>query len=297
MPAPEWDDLRFFIAVARHGTLSAAAKTLGVAQPTVGRRIAACEARLGARLFERLPAGLALTTTGHDILPHVEQMETEALSVERAATGRDDGLRGVVRITASEWLCVRVLGAALAPLLERNAGLAVELIADARHLNLVRREADVAVRPSAFRHQTMFQRRIGKIDLGLYAANTYIARAGATFAKHGDGHAIITFVDNVGDVARPWLEAHAKRARVVARTNGREQMVALAVAGVGVACLPRIMGDVTPGLRRLDVATTPLPMRSLYLGVHRDVREVPRVRATIAALATEVPRLTEVSHT
>ena len=288
----EWNDLRFFLAVARHGTLSAAGKVLGVAQPTVGRRLAACEQRLGARLFERLPAGLAITKIGRDILPHVEQMESEAQGVERAAAGRDDGLKGVVRITASEWLCVRVLAEALAPLLEHNPDLTVELLADARHLNLVRREADLAVRPSAFRQQTMFQRRIGRIELGLYAARSYLARAGSTFSRHGEGHTIITFVDGIGDIAGSWLVAHAKRARVVARTNGREQMATLAVAGVGVACLPRIMGDAMPGLRPLEVAT-PLPAPPLWLGVQRDVREVPRVRAAIAAISSAVPRLTE----
>ncbi|MBA3394996.1 MAG: LysR family transcriptional regulator [Deltaproteobacteria bacterium] len=292
MAMPDWEDMRYALAVVREGTLSAAAKTLGVTQPTVGRRITSCEQRLGARLFERTPAGFALTQIGRRILRHIEQMETEALSIERSATGTDDGLRGIVRITASEWLCVRLLGVAVAPLMDRNAGLLVELIADARHLNLVRREADLTVRPSAFEQQTMFQRPLGRIELGWYASSSYVARAGETFTRHGDGHSIISLVDDIGDIVRPWVEAHASRARVVARTNGREQMATLAAAGVGAACLPRIMGDAMPGLRRLEVVV-PLPSRKLWLGVHRDMRAVPRVRATIDALATAVPRLLE----
>lgn len=287
-----WDDLRYVLAIARHGSLSAAARVLGVTQPTVGRRIRAYEARLGARLFVRGPSGLSVTSIGRTMLAAVERMESDALDAERSAFGRDDGLRGSIRITASEWLAVRVLGPALAPLLERNAGLSVDIAAEGRHLNLGRREADLALRPRTFEHQTVYQRRVGRIELGLYASPAYLARTGATtFAAHGAGHALITMTEELGDVARTWLLTHAKAARIVARTNGREPMATLAVAGVGVACLPRIIGDATPGLRPLT-PPVPLPTRPLWLGVHRDMRHVPRVRATIDALAEALPRLT-----
>src|SRR5262245_3566302 len=98
-----WDDLRFVLAVARGGTLSAAARALAVAQPTVGRRLAAFERAVGARLFERGVAGLGLTAAGHAVIAHLERMEQEALGVERLVRGRDAGVRGSVRITASEW--------------------------------------------------------------------------------------------------------------------------------------------------------------------------------------------------
>jgi DNA-binding transcriptional LysR family regulator len=158
----------------------------------------------------------------------------------------------------------------------------IDLVADARHLNLVRREADLAIRPRAFEQQTVYQRRIGRIELGLYASADYLART-EMFVDGGMGHAVIAMVDEVGDIARGWLTSHARHARVVARVNGREQMAMLAAAGAGLACLPRVLGDALPALRRVatDVA---LPVRALWLGVHREMRDAPRVRATIDAL-------------
>jgi DNA-binding transcriptional LysR family regulator len=280
----DWDELRIVLAVARSGSLSGAAKALGVTQPTVGRRLDALEQRLRTRLFERRPTGLTATAATRGLLAHAERMEAEAFAAERSLAARDDGVTGVVRVTGSEWLCVRVLAPAIAPLLARNPGLVIDLVADTRHLNLVRREADLAIRPRAFEQQTVYQRRIGRIELGLYASADYLARTRTeTFVDGGTGHAVIAMVDEVGDIARGWLTSHARHARVVARVNGREQMATLAAAGAGLACLPRVLGDALPALRRVatDVA---LPVRALWLGVHREMRDAPRVRATIDAL-------------
>jgi DNA-binding transcriptional LysR family regulator len=282
-----WDDLRYFLAVSRHGTLSAAARALAVAQPTVGRRLSAFERRLGAQLFQRGLGGFILTATGQRLVVLAEQMEDAAIEAERTASGHDDGLRGTVRITTSEWLAGRILGTALAPLLERNPALVIDIVADARHLNLVRREADIAIRPSTFAQQTIYTRRIGRVGFGVYGSPHYLARHGELGGR-GEGHTMIALPDDIGDATRAWIEAHAQAARIVIRANGREQMALLAVSGAGLACLPRIVGDATPGLRRLPAR---IPSRALWLGVHRDVREVPRVRAAIEALAAEVPRI------
>jgi DNA-binding transcriptional LysR family regulator len=282
-----WDDFRYVLALSRQGNLSAAARSLGVSQPTMGRRVAACERRLGTRLFHRERDGFSMTPAGTAILASLERMETHAVEIERATAGRDEGLRGLVRITASEWIATRVLAPALAPLLARNHELVVDLVADPRHLNLGRREADLAIRPRRFEHQTVYQRRLGRIELGLYGSHAYVAHH-PTFGDRGAGHALIAMAEDVGDIARAWLADHADRARVVATTNGREQMAALAAAGVGLACLPRIMGDAVPSLRRVEPQVA-LPSRTLWLGVHRDMRELPRVRATIAALVSAIP--------
>lgn len=288
----DWDDLRYFLAVARHGTLSGAARALEVTQPTVGRRIDAFERRLGARLFQRRPSGFALSAVGETIRDRVERMEAEAIGAERLASGRDDGLRGAVRITTTEWVAARVLGGALAALLERNPGLSVDVVVDSRHLNLARREADLAIRLTSFVHQAVYQRRLARVAFGIYAAPSYLARRGAPdFTSHAADHAVIAMADHVGDPARAWLAAHARRAVIVVRTDGREHMAALAAAGIGLACLPRLVGDATPGLRLL-APPVPIPSRTLWLGVHRDVRALPRVRAAIAALASELPQIT-----
>lgn len=291
----DWDDLRFFLAVARHSTMSAAARALHVAQPTVGRRIASFEERLGARLFGRSPTGWALSPTGRRLLPHAERIEREVLAAETVASGRDEGLEGKVRITASEWLVRSVLGPALAPYAALNPGLELEIVADARHLNLVRREADIAIRPSRFAQQEVFQRAIAVVEFGLYASDTYLTRHGSPdFRTRSEGHVLIGMTNDMNKIADlDWLPSLVGNARVAVRTNGREPMATMAAAGLGLACLPRILGDAMPGLRLLATPGA-RPERSLWLGVHRLARSTARVKATAAAIATSLDRLRSV---
>jgi len=288
----DWDDLRFFLAVVRHSTMSAAARALRVAQPTVGRRIAAFEERLGARLFARSPLGWALTATGRRLLPHAERIEHEFFAAETAASGRDEGLEGKVRITASEWLVRSVLGPALAPFAALHPGLQLEVVADPRHMNLVRREADIAIRPSRFEQQEVYQRATAVVEFGLYASDTYLARYGSPdFRTRADGHVIIAMTDDMNAIVDlEWLPPLVGSARIAVRTNGREPMATMAAAGLGLACLPRVLGDATPALRLL---ATPghRPRRTLWLGVHRLARSTARVKATTAAIVTSLDRL------
>ena len=288
----DWDDLRFFLAVARHGNLSAAARVLKVTQPTVGRRIDAFERRLGAKLFQRTPSGYALSAAGEGILMHVERMEKEALAAEGIAAGRDAGLQGQLRVTASEWLTIRVLGPVLVPFGARHPAITLELVAGARWLSLPRREADIALRPAAFEHQEVVQREVARIGFGLYASDAYLAERGAPdFARQCEGHVIITMNDELPAIADvPWIRAIAARARVAARTNGREMQATMAAASAGLVCLPRYVGDATAALRLLSPPTPP-PERKLWLGVHRDTRAVPRVKALIAFLVDALARL------
>lgn len=276
-----WDDLQFFLAVARHGTLSAAARSLKVTQPTVGRRISAFEERIGAPLFARSASGFSLSETGRAVLLHAEQIEKHALSTEALALARRAGVEGEVRITASEWMIRSVLGPALAPLLARHPGLCIELLADARHLSLIRREADLAVRPSRFKHQDIVQRELADLEFGLYASESYLAQHGMPdFASGCAGQVFIAMTYGLSTLADyEWLPSLSANARIAVRTNGREPMATMAVAGVGIACLPRALGDASIGLRRL-ATPVPSPQRKLWLGMHRAARSSSRVRET-----------------
>ena len=288
----DWNDLRFVLAVAREGSMSAAALQLGVAQPTVGRRLAALEAQLGAKLFQHLPTGQALSSTGQRLIAHAERMEQEALSVERVAAGRDAGLRGRVTITASEWLIGAVLGPALGPFSEAHGELELELLADVRHLSLTRRDADIALRPSKFEQQGVVQRRVASVSFGLYASDGYLAKHGQpNFAAQCSGHSLIAMSESLTKIPDlGWLKQVAARARVAVRTNGRAPMATMAQSGLGLACLPRFMGDATPGLRLLHPPVAG-PERPLYLGAHRDTLETPRVRASVDFLSRAFGRL------
>lgn len=288
----DWDDLRFFLAVARAGSLSAAARALEVTQPTVGRRITAFERKLGAELFVAAPAGQTLSRTGSMMLAHAERMEQDAVAAERVASGRDAGLRGKVSVTASEWMIGSVLGPILGPFLQRYPELEIDLAADVRHLSLLRREADVALRPSRFEQPDVVQREVASIAFGLYASDAYLAERGMpNFERECEGHRLIAMSESVKRIPDlDWLPAVAARAKIVVRTNGREPMAIMAAAGLGLACLPRFLGDRTTGLRWLSTPV-PGPVRGLWLGVSSEVRSVPRVRACVEFLAQGLDRL------
>ena len=289
--ALNWDDLRFFLAVARHGSHSAAARVLGVTQPTIGRRMAAFERELGSTLFVATRLGQELSSTGRELRVHAERMELDALAAERASLGRDLGVRGKVSITASEWLVSGLLAPELAPLAARHQELELELIAEPRHLSLMRREVDIALRPSRFEDDDVVQRKVGVIAFGLYASEAYLARHGQpNFTDHCDGHRLIamsTSLTKVPDLE--WLPALTHKAFVAMRCNGREAMATLASAGVGIACLPRLLGDRSPNLQLLR-APVPAPARALWLGVHRDARSLPRIRTTMGFLTDTIGR-------
>jgi DNA-binding transcriptional LysR family regulator len=287
----DWDDLRFFLAVARGGSLSAAARTLEVTQPTVGRRIAALERKLDAKLFIGGARGQSLSTTGRRMLAHAEHMELDAVAAERVAFGRDAGLRGHVCLTASEWLLNSLIAPAVAAFCARHAELELELLAETRHLSLMRREADIALRPSRFDEDDVVQREVGEMSFGLYASDAYLAAHGVPdFASGAAGHRLVAMSTSLRKVPEvTWLPTIVPRASVVVRCNGREPMLILALAGVGLACLPRVLGDRTPRLRLLPTPGL-APVRTLWLCVHRDTRALPRVRATLGFLKDTLQR-------
>jgi len=284
----DWDDLRTFLLVARHGTLSAAARAAGVHQPTMGRRLASLEQRAGVRLLQKTPHGYTPTAAGEAILGNVERIEAEALAAERRVTGRDVRLEGMVRVTSVESIAAEILMPALAELHQRHPGIAVELITDTRSLSLTRREADVAVRMARLEQQDLAVRRIGTLGYGLYAAPAYLAARGPPdFAAGGEGHDIITTQGELMGLAETaWLSGLLPRAAPALRTNSRYGQRAAALAGLGIACLARYLGDGT-ALVKLDPPTPP-PVRELWLAVHTDIRHMPRIRAVTEALAAGV---------
>lgn len=283
-----WDDLQSFLSVARHGTLSAAAKALGVTQTTMGRRLAGMEQRAGVKLLLRTPAGFVLTPAGEAVLGNVERIEAEALAVERRITGRDVRLEGTVRITTIEILAVEVLAQGFAELRLRHPGIALEVATDARNLNLTRREADIAVRMGRLTQADLAVRKIGTLRFGVYASEDYLARHGLPdFAAGAPGHAVIlNMAEAMGLVDMDWFAGLTREAQVAARHNSRYGQRAAAEAGTGLAVLSRFMGDPT-GLRRLPTPTPP-PERDIFLAVHSDIRHMPRIRAVTDCIAATV---------
>ena len=289
----DWDDLRTFLAIARHGSLSAAARTLGVRQTTMGRRLAALEARAGARLLQKTPRGYVLTDAGEAVLGNVERIEAETLAVERRITGHDVRLEGTVRITSVESFSAEILMPILAGLRQRHPGIAIEVVADVRNLSLTRREADVAMRMARPDQQDLTVRCIGRMGFGLYASPGYLETRGPPdFARGGEGHDVILAQPELkGMPELDWLVSSLPRAQRALQTNSRYGHRAAALAGMGLACLARYLGD-GHGLVRLDPPTPP-PSRELWLAVHSDIRHMPRIRAVTDALAAGVRAVAE----
>lgn len=278
----EWDDVRNFLAIARARSLSGAARDLGVRQSTMSRRLDALEKSAGARLLQRTSRGYELTPIGEAVLGNAERMEAEAISVERLVQGRDVALSGTVRLTTVELIGERILPEAIGALHERYPGISVHVLTDPRSLNLSRREADLAIRMAAFQGNELVSRRIGTVGNALYASEDYLARHGDPTAG-GGGHAIVTVLEDQMHLPEPrWLAAKVPDARIAVCSNSRNVQLAAVRAGLGAGCLPCVMGDAS-GLRRI-AAAGPGPARDAWLGVHADLRHMPRIRAVIDAL-------------
>jgi DNA-binding transcriptional LysR family regulator len=268
----EWNDLRVFLAVARGGTLGAAGRDLGQAQPTMGRRIRALEAALGHTLFQRTSEGFVLTDEGVAVLAHAERMEAEALGIARAASDQTSGLRGSLRVSSSDWFGAHVLTHAVAAMHRRHPAVTIELITDARLLSLARREADLVFRITPFDEPDIAQRKLLHMPYAAYAATTL---------DDTSPRQRITMDVAFGDMPDvPWLHDRLPGTEVAFRSNSREAQARACALGVGIAVLPCALGDATPGLRRVDLGEPP-PGRDVWLGYHQDLRRLPRLRAFV----------------
>src|SRR6185436_16477341 len=191
---PGWDLYRSFVAVLREGSLSAAARALGLTQPTLGRQVAALEAALGLPLFTRSQHGLMPTEAALELRPYAEALQASADALRRAASGGGSEIRGAVRVTASEVIGAEVLPPILARLREAHPGLTIELVLSNRQQDLLRRDADIAVRMVRPAQDALVARRIGEIELGLYGHISYVERHGVPLTIDDLGqHAVIGF--------------------------------------------------------------------------------------------------------
>ena len=273
----EWSDIRIFLAIARARTLNGAARTTGQSQPTMGRRLKALESALGHALFQRGAEGFVLTDEGAALLPHAERMEDESLSFERELAGQEQQLEGQLRVSSSDWFGVHMLTPVFAEFVKAHPRVTIELVTDARLFNLARREADLAFRIQPFAEPDVIQRRLTTVRYGLYAAK---GRA-RPLAADGSGCTLITLDAAYRDFpdAR-WLKQTLPKAHVAFTSNSREAQARMCASGIGLAVLPRPLGDNFGGLRLVKLASTP-PSRDVWVGYHRDLRRLQRLRALL----------------
>ena len=281
----DWGLYRYFLAVADGGSLTAAARRLGVSQPTVGRQIQALEDVMGARLFDRTCNGYALTSAGEGIIELAQVIEERALAIERRIAGKDERLDGRVRISAAEGVATYWLAPKLPDIRERHPEIEIELIVKSAALDLMRREADIVLRIGEPRSDDLIGRRMGKVHFGLFASENYLARNGTpeTLDQLRD-HTVIESVGAIADLAQARLfRKFAGTAPAGVYCDNLITQLAAARAGVGLMALPLYMAQSEPGLRRVLADDFDLSL-DLWLLVHRDLRPVARIAAVFEYL-------------
>jgi DNA-binding transcriptional LysR family regulator len=281
-----WEMYRSFLAVLNEGSLSGAARALGIAQPTAGRHIASLEKSLKLALFTRSQTGLLPTEAALALRSYAESMHSTAAALERAAASQGSGVRGTVRITASDVVGVEVLPPVIAGLRDQHPELVVELVLTDRMQDLLRREADIAVRMARPRQELLVARRIGTVELGLYAHQRYLSGHGTPNSMADLAHHSLIgfdqpslFVRGAGKPLSGW-----RREAFAMRTDNNLAQLALIRAGAGIGVCQAAIAHRDDSLVRLFPRQFSLPLDT-WITMHEDLRNSPRCRVAFDALA------------
>jgi len=270
-----WDDLRYFLAIARAESLSGAGRELGVSQPTVSRRLAAIEDRLGVRLFDRTKQGYMLSPAGSGILETVEHVEQELADIDRRVFGEDWRLRGSLRVTCTAVMAKLYLAEPMARFVTEHPDIDLSVMCTFQHLSLSRREADVAIRVTDRPPDTLVGRRLCDVALGVYASAERARSIAGGDAAPGAWD-WIGWQDETYN--RLMISAAYPKARIRHRVDDMLTMRAMVAAGLGVVALPCYVADRDQRLRRVVAETMTQAGLHLWVLSHPDVRRVARVR-------------------
>jgi DNA-binding transcriptional LysR family regulator len=278
----DWSDARIFLSVCAKQSFAAAGKDLGIDGSTVGRRIAALETALRAKLFRRGPAGLKLTPAGEEARELAGQMQSVADSLDRRIRGHDRGSEGVVRLTTIESLARAFLVPRLPAFHELHPRIELSINTDSRLLSLVRREADLAIRHVRPSQPGLVARKIGRVAFALYASPAYLAKPrepGRTFCLGLDDElAAMPDAEWLGETAG---------SRVPLRSSNRAVLESAAMAGLGAALLPCYLGDGRKDVVRVR-PPDPVMVRDLWLVLHQELQSSGPVRVVADALVDMV---------
>jgi molybdate transport repressor ModE-like protein len=267
----DWEDVRFFAALARHGSLSATARALTVNHATVARRLAALEESLGTKLFKRRPGGYELTTAGRSALEAADAMEGAATALSRLEPERT--LAGLVRITATPSFAETFLIPRLVIVQQQHPMLDLEVTAERQAVSLPRHQADIALRLVRPAHGELKARRVANIVYRMYAAPAWRdrLRAGAAPRFVGFDEAGAQYQES------SWLARRFGSARLALRCSDYIGQIAAARAGYGIAVLPHFLAADDPALVEVRLLQTP-PPRELWLLMRHDSQKTPRIR-------------------
>ncbi|MEP1766767.1 MAG: LysR family transcriptional regulator [Sulfitobacter sp.] len=277
-----WDDLRYFLALSRAGSLMGAARMLDVEHSTVSRRISGLEDVLGVRLFDRLPRGWRATSEGEHLIARVEAVENEVAALTRAAAGIDS-LSGEVRVSAPPLLLSHLVAPALAPLITAHPGVMPILTGTTRRSDLDKAEADIALRLGAVTGPDLVIRHVGSTEYGFYGLADQIQRPPRDRVYLG-------FEDSDAQRSQgQWLreKVSLEGASIGLLSNDIVALVKAASSGMGIAIMPRFFATQFSELIELPEEEA-FPAQPLYLVMHADIRLSPRVRLVADHLYDEV---------
>ncbi|MHA6202820.1 LysR family transcriptional regulator [Dyella soli] len=286
MTNPGWELYRSFLAVMREGSLSAAARALGMTQPSLGRHMRELEAALGVVLFARSPQGLAPTELAQELVAHAEAMASASAALQRTASAGRDDIRGAVRISASEVVGAEVLPPILTEFRQRHPGIVIELSLSNRPADLLRRDADIAIRMVQPTQDALVARHVGQVELGLFAHRRYVEAHGrpGTLAELAE-HAVIGFDTETAYIRRmrpsgmPYVREH-----FAWRTDSDLAALAALRAAFGIGIMQAGLARRDPQLVRLLPDELSLPLET-WVVMHEDLRQSLRVRRLFEHLA------------
>ena len=285
----DWNRARAFLVTAEEGSLSAAARALGMAQPTLGRQVDALEEELGVVLFERVGRGLTLTPSGLELLDHVRAMGDAANRVSLSAAGQSQSIEGTVCITASETYAAILLPPIIAKLRRAEPGIDIEIVTSNKASDLRRREADIAIRNFRPTEPDLVAKKIRDVPARLYAAPAYLERIGNPKVPYDLRHADFISIDNSGMFLKGLnaLGLNLAQRNFPIFTENYLVMWELVKHGLGIGVLDGNIGDAEPLVRRALPELEPL-MFPIWLVAHREVTTSRRIRVVFDLLAEEL---------
>jgi len=287
---PNWDLYRSFLSVLKEGSLSGAARALGLTQPTVGRHIDALEQALGLSLFTRSQAGFIATDAAHALLPYAETLASASSALLRAASGMGRGadaqISGTVRVTASEVVSVEVLPPLLAKLRDTHPGITIQLAVSNRIENLLRRDADIAVRMQRPEQDVLVARRVGNIELGFHAHRRYLEHHGTPQNWEEMAQHALIGIDSENAFTRKLqpLLGDLAASHFALRSDSDLVHLASIRAGLGIGICQVRLAARDPDLVRLVPDLFNIPLET-WLAMHENLRSNPACAAVYTALA------------
>jgi len=281
----EWDDLRYFLAVAETGSFNQAAAKIGVSYSTVTRRVSSLEERLGVRLFDRNRGGHELTPAADEMADVARKVRTEIHSLDRHLVGRDKRMSGRVRVATAEMLALTYMPDLAAFRLE-YPNIEVDVVSAPEHANLASREADVALRTGNHPPENLVGRRLQKLSVALYASSDYISRNPAD--KELSEHTWVAWDSSLTQMAsHAWMREHAPNAPVALRVNSGTTLLAAVTAGIGVAHLFCATGEAQSDLIQIRPPDSELET-ALWILTHDDLRTTARIRVFLDFMAQRI---------